>query len=335
MNILITGGTGFIGSVLARRCAETGCRVTVVGLANNDWESRRARDLSDLGIEVVIGSVLDRALISDACRGRDTLVHLAAAQHESKVKDEYFRRINVDGTRNVLAASVDSGVDRFIHGSTIGVYGDSQDGPINESSPLNPENIYGKTKLEAENVAAEFGDRLKLTIVRISETYGPEDSRLLPMFRLVSKGWFPLIGSGANMHQPIFVSDLANALLALADNEAAVGQTVILAGPKPVSTVEMINSVERALGHPSRKLKVPLVLMTGAAHVLESLLPLLNVKPPLTRRRLDFYRKNFWFDASKAAELTGAFPSVDFPTGASLTLQWYRANGLLLSQPAA
>ena len=260
---------------------------------------------------------------------------MQAAQHESNVKDDYFRQINVDGTRNVLEASVDGGVDRFIHGSTIGVYGASQEGPIDESSPLMPENIYGITKLEGERVVSEFNDRLRTTIVRISETYGPEDSRLLPMFRLMSKGWFPLIGSGANMHQPIFVSDLADALLALSGNDAAVGETVVLAGPAPVSTMEMITSVEHALGHPSRKLKVPLALMTGAAHVLENLMPMLKLKPPLTRRRLDFYRGSFWFDASKAARLTGAEPAVDFSTGASLTLQWYRTNGLLVSQPAA
>jgi len=332
MDILITGGTGFIGSVLARRCAELGHSVTVFGQANNDWEARRAESLEGLGIGVVIGSVLDAAAVAGATAGKTAVVHLAAAQHESDVDDDYYRQINIEGTRNVLDASVAAGVSRFVHGSTIGVYGTAHKGPLNEDSPLRPENIYGITKLEGERVANTYHDRLALTVVRISETYGPEDKRLLPLFRFVSKGWFPMIGSGANTHQPIFVNDLVQALVALLQNDSAAGETVILAGPAPVTTVDMISCVERALGHSSHKLKIPMVVMSAAALVLEKLMPLVHLKPPLTRRRLDFYRKSFWFDTSKAATLTGAPPAVDFAAGAQITMQWYLANGLLVVQ---
>jgi len=332
MEILITGGTGFIGSVLAIRCLNSGNRITVLGKANNEWESRRASNLQQQGIEVVLGSVLDENLLASVCADKDVIFHLAAAQHESDVDDEYFRNINVRGTQNLLEASVAAGVNRFIHGSTIGVYGSAHSGPLDEESPTRPENIYGITKLEGEKVALGFCDRLALTIVRISETYGPEDKRLLPMFRFVAKGWFPLIGAGANMHQPIFVNDLADALIALMNNDEAAGETVILAGPVPVSTAEMIDDVELAVGHHSHKLHIPMLPVAAMAYVLEKLLPPLHVKPPLTRRRLDFYRKNFWFDTSKATALVGVAPSTSFAAGAQLTLQWYLANGLLVAQ---
>jgi len=335
MDILVTGGTGFIGSKLAERCAESQCRVTALGQTNNDWEARRARDLQAKGVVVVLGSVLDEKLLASVCAGKDCVFHLAAAQHESDVDDGYFRDINVSGTQNILEASIAGGVSRFIHGSTIGVYGDAQQGPLNEESPTQPENIYGITKLEGEKVVHEFKDRLSTTIVRISETYGPEDKRLLPMFRYVSKGWFPLVGAGANMHQPIFVNDLVEALIALLDNEEAAGETVILAGPSPVSTVEMIDGVESALGCHSHKLHIPMMPMNAMAFTLEKVLPPLHVKPPLTRRRLDFYRKNFWFDTSKATALVGVAPSTTFAAGAKMTLQWYLANGLLIAQTIA
>ena len=71
------------------------------------------------------------------------------------------------------------------------------------------------------------------------------------------------------------------------------------------------------------------------AYVLEKALPPLHIKPPLTRRRLDFYRKSFWFDTSKAADLVGVAPTTNFAAGAQLTLQWYLANGLLVAQTIA
>lgn len=332
MDILITGGTGFIGSVLAERCAALDHRVTVLGQANNDWEARRARDLQAKGVVVVLGSVLDQKLLASVTAGKDAIIHLAAAQHESDVDDSYFREINVHGTQNMLDAAIAAGVSRFIHGSTIGVYGNAQKGPLDEESPTQPENIYGSTKLEGENLVREFDDRIPTTIVRISETYGPEDKRLLPMFRYVAKGWFPLVGAGANMHQPIFVNDLADALIAILNNEAAFGETVILAGPAPVSTADMIDSVESALGRQSHRLRIPMLPMTAMAFVLEKTLPPLHIKPPLTRRRLDFYRKNFWFDTSKANSLVGDIPHTTFAAGARMTLQWYLANGLLVAQ---
>lgn len=332
MDILITGGTGFIGSALANRYKRLGHRVAVLGQANNDWEARRARELQAKGIVAVLGSVLDEKLLQSVCAGKDAVFHLAAAQHETDVDDNYFRDINLHGTQNVLEASVAGGVDRFIHGSTIGVYGSVQKGPLDEQSPTRPENIYGVTKLEGEQVVREFRDRLSVTIVRISETYGPEDKRLLPMFRYVSKGWFPLIGAGGNKHQPIFVDDLVEALIALSSNEKAFGETVILAGPAPVSTVEMIDNVESALHRRSHKLRIPMAPMTAIAYILEKALPPLHIKPPLTRRRLDFYRKSFWFDTSKADALIGTASSTSFAAGARLTLQWYAANGLLVAQ---
>jgi nucleoside-diphosphate-sugar epimerase len=332
MDILITGGTGFIGSNLARRYVEFGHNVSLLGLANNDWEARRAKDLEARGARVITGSVLDMPLVRSATEGQTAVIHLAAAQHESDVDDSYFRDINVGGTRNMLEASVEAGVRQFIHGSTIGVYGTAQKGALTEDSPVQPENIYGITKLEGERVASEYRERLSLTIVRISETYGPEDTRLLPMFRYIAKGWFPLIGAGKNKHQPIFVDDLIDAFTALLSNDKVAGETIVLAGPAPVSTREMIDAIELVIGRHIHKVHFPMIPMNAVAFAMEKVMPPLHMKPPLTRRRLDFYRKSFWFDTSKSAALLGIGPATNFAIGAELTLQWYLANGLLVLQ---
>src|SRR5690606_21343696 len=151
----------------------------------------------------------DLALLRRLVAGADTVFHLAAAQHESHVGPDYFRAVNVRGTRNLLDACEGSGVKRFVYGSTIGVYGSARDGGrLDETSALRPANIYGVTKLEAEREVANHSDQLGWTIVRISETYGPGDGRLAKLFRIVNSSIVPIIGSGLNEHHPVYIDDL-------------------------------------------------------------------------------------------------------------------------------
>lgn len=329
MRMLITGATGFIGGALARRCGEQGHSVTAFGRVNDDWERRRSKELSDTGIEVVIGSVLDLDILEKICKDKDAVVHLAAAQHESNVGDDYFWRINVQGTESLLNASIAAGVRRFLHGSTIGVYGSAAEGELDETSPLKPDNVYGRTKLEGERVAAAYCDRIPVSIVRISETYGPDDKRLLKLFRTIKSGRFFIIGSGRNDHHPVYIDDLVEGLLLDLHAEAAVGQTVNLAGATPVTTEEMVRSVAQAVGTRAGKLKIPLWPFDAAAILMEKTMPPIGLSPILTRRRLDFFRKSFSFSREKARSLLGFEPKVDFAEGARRCAEWYTAHGML------
>ena len=96
----------------------------------------------------------------------------------------------------ILDAAVDAKVDRVVHGSTIGVYGMADEGPVHDRTPLFPDNIYGQTKLEGEHLARSYADRLKLAIVRISETFGPGDFRLLKLFKGIKSKKFFMVGKG-------------------------------------------------------------------------------------------------------------------------------------------
>src|SRR5678809_506559 len=122
MNILITGGTGFIGSRLALKCLEDGHSVKILGRENNAAESENRKLLESNGIKITLGSVTESDKVYEVCQGIDLVYHLAAAQHEANVPDQHFWEVNVTGTRNILEASVKAQVKRFIHGSTIGVY---------------------------------------------------------------------------------------------------------------------------------------------------------------------------------------------------------------------
>ncbi|HEU4618308.1 MAG TPA: NAD-dependent epimerase/dehydratase family protein [Gammaproteobacteria bacterium] len=329
MKALVTGATGFIGARLAEQLAKGGHEVVAFGAENTELETRRRRALEAAGVGVELGSVADAPLLRRLVAGVDTVYHLAAAQHESNVGEDYFRAINVEGTRNLLEACAAADVSRYVHGSTIGVYGSARNGTLDESSPPHPENMYGVTKLEAEEVVKSFAGRLPFTIVRISETYGPGDGRLLKLFKLVNDGFVPLIGGGRNEHQPVYVDDLVAGLELAAARDEAVGETIVLAGSEVLPTRTFVERVAEALGKPLRAVSLPLAPFLVAAFVCEKTCRPLGISPPWHRRRLDFFVKRFAFSQEKAKRLLGYAPAVPFNQGAALTADWYRAEGML------
>jgi nucleoside-diphosphate-sugar epimerase len=329
MKILVTGGTGFIGSRLALGYLHNGDKVRVFGQVNNSAEKENHQQLASEGAELIEDSVLDKAAVGAATHGVDIVFHLAAAQHEANVPDEHFWDVNVEGTRNILEASIASGVKRVVHGSTIGVYGSAMEGEIEESTPLRPDNIYGITKRKGEELALSFVDKLPVSVVRISETYGPGDRRLLKLFRAIDKKVFFMIGSGENKHQLIYVEDLIDGLRLSASRESAVGQIIVLAGHEILTTNQMADAIASAVGVERVRFRAPMWPFLMVATMLEKVCRPLGVQPPLHRRRMDFFRKSFFFSVKRAKTLLGFQPTVSFKEGAKKTAEWYREYGLL------
>lgn len=330
--IYLTGGSGFIGCQLARYAVARGYPVTVTSAVNSDAERRRVESLERSGIAVTVVSLEDGAALARSLAGHEVVIHLAAAQHEA-APESHFRRVNVEGTRRLLESSVRAGVRRFVQGSTIGVYGSARDGVLDETSPLAPDNPYGRTKAEAELVVRGNAQRIETAIVRISETYGPADLRLLKLFRAIDRGRYLTLGRGANEHQLIYVDDLSAGLLAAASSPEAVGETFVLAGAERLTTDAMAQAIAAALGRVRSPPHVPLWPFAAGAVLCEVLCKPLGLKPPLNRRRLDFFRKSFRFSTAKARDRLAFEPRVPFAEGARLTADWYRANGLLQAAP--
>jgi nucleoside-diphosphate-sugar epimerase len=328
--IFLTGGSGFIGSQLAQYAARTGHAVTVATAINNDAERRRCEMLSAAGVTVIVASLDEHTKMAHALRNHDAVIHLAAAQHEAEAGEEYFRRINVEGTRWLLEAAAAADVGRFVYGSTIGVYGSAAgEAVLDELSPLQPDNPYGRTKAAAEAVVRQLGSKIPVSIARISETYGPADLRLLKLFRGIARRRYVTLGSGRNEHQLIFVDDLARGLLLAAVAPAAIGETFVLAGTERLSTDEMATAVAAAVGRSDGVAHLPLWPFDIAAFMFETTFKPLGLRPPLHRRRLDFFRKSFRFSTAKAQSLLGFRSEVAFAEGARRTAEWYRANGFL------
>jgi len=329
MKVVITGGTGFIGSRLALDSLQKGYSVTLVGQENNATESQNRRLIELKGGQVVICSVNDREKIVEALKDADVVYHLAAAQHEAHLSDKTFWDVNVEGTKNVLEASLAAGIKRFIHGSTIGVYGTALDGKLDELSPVKPDNIYGVTKLQAESLVRSFQDKLPIVIIRISETYGPGDHRLLKLFRAIDNNVFLRIGSGQNIHHLIYIKDLIEGLNLASHRDEAVGRVFVLSGNDALTTSKMIDVIAAELGKKVPRVGLPLPPFLALATAVETLCRPLGIQPPLHRRRMDFFRKSFQFSQKQAREVMGFDPRVSFIEGVAETAKWYRSIGYL------
>ena len=329
MNVLITGGTGFIGSRLAYRSKDRGDNVVILSQINTKAEKENADQLESLGFRIIVGGVTDKDKVQQAVAGCDIVFHLAAAQHEANVPDKHFWEVNVEGTRNLLDASIEAGVGRFVHGSTIGVYGVEIQGEINEDSPLKPDNIYGITKKVGEELVLSYKEKLPVSVVRISETYGPGDGRLLKLFKGIKKRTFFVIGDGENKHQLVYVDDLVDGLYAAAEKGKALGEVFVIAGSEILTTNEMVDSIATTLQVERLKFSAPMLPFYMLAVIMETVLRPLGIQPPLHRRRLDFFKKTLYFSSVKSEELLGFHAETSFKEGCRRTADWYREQGLL------
>ncbi len=323
---LVTGATGFLGGRLVQRLLSDGTRVRVLVRS-----AARARPLAERGAELVVGDIEDEAAVLTALRGVQRVYHLAGKLLIPGVPDDEYRRTHVAGTRSLLAGiRREAGVRRLVHCSTTGVLGVTGDEPADEDAPLRPTNVYEATKAEAELCVREaMRSGLPAVIVRPGLVYGPGDMHLLGLFRTVLKRRFRPIGAKQVWFQPIYIDDMADALLRCGSSSAAIGECFHVAGPRSVSLGELAAAIAEAEGTSLPPGTIPLAAARALAVVGDLLPAPLRRAAPLTRSRLMFLTNSRSYDVTKARRVLGFVATTDLATGVERTVAWYREHGHL------
>jgi nucleoside-diphosphate-sugar epimerase len=331
VRLLITGGTGFLGSCLSRRHLAAGDRVRVVAKEATPLEASNARALREAGVDVRVGDFADAGLVREALNGVDRVVHIAAAMREANVPDEHFWDVNVRATGQLLQLSRDAGVERFVYCSTAGVVGTERGIETDEDSEPAPKDIYQTTKLAAERAVLAFGreNGYAVTAIRPPGVYGPGDGRLVKLFRMVQKGYFLLPGGGRGKHHMVYIDDLLDAFDLAATKDEALGRVYNAAGPKAVPLVELVDEIAAVLDTAYRKVPLPLAPLDLVAHACETVCRPLRIQPPIYPRRLDFYRHDECFSTARARRELGWEPRHSLADGLRKTATAYREQGLL------
>ena len=327
MKILVTGGTGFTGKALVRRLLDEGHQV----VALDYQEGLKTEELRQWGAEVVIGTVTDREVVRRCMEGVEVVHHLAAAFRELDVPHSYYDEVNIGGTRICLEEAKEAGVRKFIYCSTCGVHGNVDNPPADENAPINAADYYQQTKYRAEPVVLEFHrNGLPSVILRPAAIYGPGDpERFFMIFKRVSKGVFPMFGSGRTLYHPLYIDHLVDAFLLVQEEGVGDGQAYLIADEEFVSIEDLVRRTARALGVEVKIPHYPILPLIIAGHVCEKACKPFKIKPPIFPRRVDWFRQNRAFDISKAKRELGYAPNISLDEGLRRTADWYRAEGYL------
>lgn len=269
-NVLLIGGTGFIGNHLAARLSEEGVSVLVPVR-----HQEPARPLTMLpGVDVEVADIHDDATLRRLLAGRDAAINLVGVLHggHGQPYGPVFRRLHVELPRRIAAACAAAGVPRYLHMSALGA---------SSASP----SMYGRSKADGE-AAARAEASVAATVFRPSVVFGPGD-HFLTMFARLQRHLplVPLAGSTARF-QPVYVGDVAAAFAIALARPDTRGATIELGGPRVYTLAELVRLAGRYAGHERKVFKLP----DGVARLQARLFELLPGEPLISRDNLDSMR---------------------------------------------
>jgi nucleoside-diphosphate-sugar epimerase len=318
--ILVTGAGGFIGHNLCNYLVSQRHNVIGVDLHYQEEAAKEPRS----GFQPKVGDFRNWEKMKEWLSGVDAVIHLASVHLQISLDKKAYWDINVHSLRPLLDLAMQSGVQRFVHVSSVGVYGNLKKWPAKEETPCVPQSIYGETKLAGEMEVRKFSEEtgFPVVIIRPAWVYGPYCPRTLKIYRSLRKGRFIMIGNGENLRHPIYISDMLEAFRLAMKADSAVGESFIIAGQRPITTNELVESFCKELNVPNPKIRIPYRLGAAMAWGIESVFSLAKIEPPISRRSLEFFNTNNAFDSSKARKLLGFEPKFSFEDGLRESREW-------------
>jgi len=317
MDILVTGGAGFIGGHLAERFARDGHSVVILDnfdpfydldiKEHNVEGGREAAEDGDGSYELVEGDVRDAELVTELVGDADYVYHQAAQAgvRPSVENPRKYDEVNVDGTLNLLDACRDTGIERFVMASSSSVYGKPQYLPYDEEHPTTPVSPYGASKLSAERYACSYSEVYGFPVValRYFTVYGPRMRPNMAISNFVSRCMNdepPVIyGDGTQTRDFTFIEDVVEANVTLLDEDSADGQAL---------NIGSTDNIE---------------IKTLAEEIRDQLAPELELE---YAKRHDADSEHTHADTELASELLGYEASHTIREGVAKFIEWYEAN---------
>ena len=319
MRVLITGAGGFIGSHLVDSQLQQGHKVRAVDLHLDLLKHQAGHP----DLDAIRADITNKDIVRKLVEGTDIAYHLASAHLDVSLSDEHYHRVNVGATLSLLEAAKKAGVKRFVHCSSVGVIGDVKHPPADETTECHPVNIYECTKLEGEIAALDFSSRtgFPVVVIRPAWVYGPRCPRTSKLIRSISKGRFPIFGTGKNLRHPVYITDAIQGLELCAETPDIDGEVFIIASEVPVESRELVNVIRDQLNVRIPQIYLPIFLGQAAGTALELTFKLLGRQPPFSRRSMDFFLKHNAYIIAKAQSRLKYQPQVELLTGIQKTVE--------------
>jgi nucleoside-diphosphate-sugar epimerase len=337
--VFITGASGFIGGKLAERLLGAKRRVRVLA-------RQPVPELLRRGAEVVVGDLSDMVALRHGCEGVGTVFHVAGRVGVWGPAAD-FLNVNVEGTRNVIAACRAAGVQRLVYTSSPSVvYHGGDLAGVDESAPLCIEApcAYPTSKAAAEQLVTEaHGRELATVSLRPHLVWGPGDKNVVPrVLRLARKGRLKIVGSGRNLVDVTHITNVVDAHLLAeqalsksylpednrSDRPNVGGNAYFITNGEPIVLWDWINELLRGVGRPEIKKRISLGSAYRIGAVMEALWRFLPLKgePPMTRFVAKELATDHWFKIDAARRDLGYQPRVTMAAGTRELLEHYHAG---------
>lgn len=315
MRILITGGTGFVGSHLANALVTQGHEVHILG--------RNFKASNPMAIPLKV-DLRERSAVVAACAGMDAVYHAGALSAPWGQREDFFR-INVDATRYVLEGCRAHSVSRIIYVSSPSVVFDGRDQvSLTECAPYATHflSTYSLTKKLGEDlVASAAAQGLPAIILRPKAIFGPGDRSLLPrLVEVARRGRLPQIGDGTNLVDLTFIDNVVHALLLALKTDSALGKIYHITNDEHVPLWTVIRRLLERLGLPSRLRILPVSVAMTAARLMEWRAHLTGAEPPMTRYSTAILARTQTYNIEAAHRDLGYAPLVSVGDGIERTL---------------
>ena len=324
MKVLVTGGTGFIGSSIVRALLLAGHDVRALVREGAD-----TRNLAGLDIERVTGDITDPESLTAAIRGCTHVFHAAALYSFWVTQPGLIERVNVGGTRNVLQAALDAGVERVVYTSSVAALAvPSRDRPVDEATPVDPSAIIGaykRSKYAAEQVALEYAAKgLPVVIVNPSFPVGPRDIKPTPtgqtILDFINHRLPAYVDTGMNV---VDVEDVAQGHL-LAAEKGKIGERYILGG-RNMSMREFLGILEKISGIPAPRVRLPYAPLLALSYVNATWCRMTKSTPRMTPDTIRMSRHYMYYDPSKAINELG-MPQTPPEVALKKAVDWFIAQ---------
>lgn len=323
--VLVTGATGFLGKYIVEELVEHGYQVRAFGR-----NSQVGQSLEDSSVSFFQGDLTKAEDLLEACQGMDIVVHAGALSTIWGPWDDFYQT-NVLGTKYVLEACRQTGIQRLVYVSSPSIYAAPKDQlAIKESDAPEENNLnnYIRSKLASEKLFNDYPD-VPSIILRPRGLFGIGDTSILPrVINLSQKLGIPLIGDGRQLMDMTCVENVALAIRLAIEASEAKGEVYNITNGEPRAFRDLLEESLTGLGYPIKYRKIPASLLSGIANSLEFIYKTLNLKgePPLTRYTYYLLRYSQTLDISKVERELGYHPKISISEGIEQYVQDYRKH---------
>ncbi len=321
---LVTGASGFIGQHLINRLEGLGFKINALVRNNKNYNITG-------NVNIFEGDIFDTDVLEKAVDNVEVVFHLVAKTHDLSNIDnakEYFM-INVEGTRNLLNTCINTNIKHFVYLSSVKAMAEESEETLDESNNPNPSTIYGESKLVAERLVVDYGDKygFKTTVLRLPLVYGPGNKgNVYKMIQAIDNGRFVMIGKGHNKRSMVYVGNVVDAGIAVIDRKVMGTNVYIVTDGVDYTVRDLYKTIVTGLGKTPFSFYIPMGIAKVVAVIGDIGSKIIRKPLPFDSDVLRKLSRPLTFSSRRIQEEIGFGPKYNLYNTMDETIEWYRGE---------